>query len=149
MPPKPIAPDSSRRWLRTINSRPASAPWPGRSRATRQSRCSSPSTWYGSRRAPRPMSDSPTKTTSSPTALPPKTARKASQPSGRNGSPPSRANDKHGEGRVMEVAPGIHRIEAPLGDRINCLYVLAGEDDSMLVDTGLDNTPHDSLLPYL
>jgi glyoxylase-like metal-dependent hydrolase (beta-lactamase superfamily II) len=49
----------------------------------------------------------------------------------------------------MEVAPGIHRIEAPLGDRINCLYLLAGEDDAMLVDTGLDNTPHDSLLPYL
>ena len=49
----------------------------------------------------------------------------------------------------MEVAPGIHRIEAPLGDRINCLYVLAGNDDAMLVDTGLDSTPHDSLLPYL
>jgi glyoxylase-like metal-dependent hydrolase (beta-lactamase superfamily II) len=49
----------------------------------------------------------------------------------------------------MEVAPGIHRIEAPLGDRINCLFVLAGEENAMLVDTGLDSTPHESLLPYL
>ena len=49
----------------------------------------------------------------------------------------------------MEVARGIHRIEAPLGDRINCLYLLAGDDAAMLVDTGLDNTPRDSLLPYL
>ncbi|HEY3018616.1 MAG TPA: MBL fold metallo-hydrolase [Solirubrobacteraceae bacterium] len=49
----------------------------------------------------------------------------------------------------MEVAPGIHRIEAPLGDRFVALYLLAGEESTLLVDTGLDETPRSVLLPYL
>lgn len=49
----------------------------------------------------------------------------------------------------MEVVEGIHRIEAPLGDRIVCLYLLIGDRGVLLVDTGLDGTPRESLLPYL
>jgi len=39
---------------------------------------------------------------------------------------------------MTEVAHGIHRVEAPLGDRYVCLYLLAGEEAALLVDTGLD-----------
>ncbi|MBI2942236.1 MAG: MBL fold metallo-hydrolase [Chloroflexi bacterium] len=49
----------------------------------------------------------------------------------------------------MEVAPGIHRIETPLGDRVACLYLLVGDERALLVDTGIDATPRESLLPYL
>jgi glyoxylase-like metal-dependent hydrolase (beta-lactamase superfamily II) len=49
----------------------------------------------------------------------------------------------------MEGAPGIHRIEAPLGDRIICLFLLVGEDRTLLVDTGIDETPRTSLVPFL
>jgi glyoxylase-like metal-dependent hydrolase (beta-lactamase superfamily II) len=40
----------------------------------------------------------------------------------------------------MEVADGIHRIEADLGERYVCQYVLAGER-TLLVDTGLRDMP--------
>jgi glyoxylase-like metal-dependent hydrolase (beta-lactamase superfamily II) len=49
----------------------------------------------------------------------------------------------------MEVVDGIHRIEAPLGDRFVCVYLVAGEDAILLVDTGLDDTPRDYILPYI
>ena len=49
----------------------------------------------------------------------------------------------------MEIAPGIHRIEAPLGDRFVCLFLLAGEECSLLIDTGMDKTPAESLFPYM
>ncbi len=53
----------------------------------------------------------------------------------------------------MEVAPGIHRIEVPLGERVLCLYLclylLAGEERALLVDTGQDSTPREHLLPAL
>lgn len=49
----------------------------------------------------------------------------------------------------MEVANRIHRIEAPLGDRIVCIYVLVGDEHVLIVDTGLANTPAESILPYL
>ena len=49
----------------------------------------------------------------------------------------------------MEVAPGLHRVEAPLGERIVCLYLLLGDDHVLLVDTGLDATPREHLVPYL
>jgi glyoxylase-like metal-dependent hydrolase (beta-lactamase superfamily II) len=51
------------------------------------------------------------------------------------------------EGHGFEVAPGIHRIEAPLGDRYVACYLVLGED-ALLVDTGLDATPRESILPY-
>lgn len=48
----------------------------------------------------------------------------------------------------MEVAPGIHRIDAPLGDRICGLYLLVGDDAALLVDTGVAGTIAAHLLPY-
>lgn len=49
----------------------------------------------------------------------------------------------------MEINPGIHRIEAPLGERYVALYLIVGDESSMLVDTGLDESIAGSLLPYL
>ncbi|MCR1784021.1 MBL fold metallo-hydrolase [Nocardioides carbamazepini] len=49
----------------------------------------------------------------------------------------------------MEISPGIHRIEAPLGERYVALYLIIGDASSMLVDTGLDESVAGSLLPYL
>ena len=49
----------------------------------------------------------------------------------------------------MEVAPGIHRIETPLGDRFVCLYLLVGSESALLLDTGMDSTPGEYLAPYL
>lgn len=40
----------------------------------------------------------------------------------------------------MEVAPGIHRIEVPFGDRINAVYLLTGSRRSLLVDTTIKDT---------
>jgi glyoxylase-like metal-dependent hydrolase (beta-lactamase superfamily II) len=49
----------------------------------------------------------------------------------------------------MEVAPGIHRIETLLGNRLLCLFLLVGGEQILLVDTGLDETPQASIVPYL
>ncbi len=49
----------------------------------------------------------------------------------------------------MEIAPGIHRIETPLGDRFVCLYLLVGSEHALLLDTGVDSTPAEYLAPYL
>lgn len=49
----------------------------------------------------------------------------------------------------MEVAPGIHRIETPLGDRFVCVYVLVSDEAVLVVDTGIDATPADFIAPYL
>lgn len=49
----------------------------------------------------------------------------------------------------MEVAPRIHRIEAPLGDRFVCMFLLVGEDHALLLDTGTDPMPQQYLVPYL
>ncbi len=51
--------------------------------------------------------------------------------------------------RTAEMAPGIHRIEAPFGDRIVCLFLLVGDARSLLIDTGLDATPSEVLFPYI
>jgi glyoxylase-like metal-dependent hydrolase (beta-lactamase superfamily II) len=50
---------------------------------------------------------------------------------------------------VETVAPGIHRISAPLGDRTFCAYVLQGPDLTVLVDTGVASSPAEALLPAL
>lgn len=49
----------------------------------------------------------------------------------------------------MEIAPGIHRIESSLGVRFMAQYVLAGNARTLLVDTGLPDTPSEALAPYL
>jgi glyoxylase-like metal-dependent hydrolase (beta-lactamase superfamily II) len=53
------------------------------------------------------------------------------------------------EGRGFEVAPGIHRIEGPLGERYIACYLVVGDDAALLVDTGVDATPAGSIVPYL
>ncbi len=49
----------------------------------------------------------------------------------------------------MQVAPGIHRIEAPLGDRFVAMHLLVGDQAALLFDTGMDRMPYDYVLPYL
>lgn len=34
----------------------------------------------------------------------------------------------------MEIAPGIHRVEAPLDDRFVCLYLLVGTESIIETD---------------
>lgn len=50
---------------------------------------------------------------------------------------------------TMEVAPGIHRIDTPLGERRCSVYLLVGEDGALLIDTGLAGAVASSILPYL
>jgi glyoxylase-like metal-dependent hydrolase (beta-lactamase superfamily II) len=49
----------------------------------------------------------------------------------------------------MEVAPGIHRIESDLGARFMCQYALVGDERTLLLDTGLAETPEQVIAPYL
>ncbi|NWF70039.1 MAG: MBL fold metallo-hydrolase [Chloroflexi bacterium] len=49
----------------------------------------------------------------------------------------------------MEIAPGIHRIEAPLGDRFVCMYLLAGSERTLLIDTGFASMPDAYIAPYI
>jgi glyoxylase-like metal-dependent hydrolase (beta-lactamase superfamily II) len=49
----------------------------------------------------------------------------------------------------MEVAPRIHRIEAPFGDRFVCMFLLVGDQQALLIDTGTDEMPQQYLVPYL
>jgi glyoxylase-like metal-dependent hydrolase (beta-lactamase superfamily II) len=49
----------------------------------------------------------------------------------------------------LEVAAGIHRIESPLGARFMAQYVLAGDERTLLFDTGMPDTPAGVLRPYL
>jgi glyoxylase-like metal-dependent hydrolase (beta-lactamase superfamily II) len=51
--------------------------------------------------------------------------------------------------KIDEVAPGIHRIESDLGPRFVAQYLLVGEERTVLVDTGLADTPDEALLPAL
>jgi len=48
-----------------------------------------------------------------------------------------------------QIAAGVHAIEAPIGERVVRLFLLKGQDRALLIDTGLDATPRDYLLPYL
>lgn len=49
----------------------------------------------------------------------------------------------------MEVAEGIHRIEVPLGDRFVCVYLIETALGLVLLDSGLNDTPQEYVLPYL
>ena len=50
---------------------------------------------------------------------------------------------------IGEIRPGLHRIPAPLEERFVALYLLAGDDAALLVDTGIRSSVTDTLLPYL
>jgi len=50
---------------------------------------------------------------------------------------------------VMELAPGLHRIDTELGTRVSSLYLFAGADACLLFDTGVDGTAQRDLAPYL
>ena len=49
----------------------------------------------------------------------------------------------------MEIRPGLHRVQAPLGERFVALYLLVGHDAALLVDTGVRESITETLLPYL
>ena len=49
----------------------------------------------------------------------------------------------------MEVAPGIHRIEAPFGERTLCMFLVRGDARVVLLDTGIAETPGRTIAPYL
>ncbi len=49
----------------------------------------------------------------------------------------------------MEISKGIHRIEAPLGDRYVALYLLVGDRSCLLIDTGLADSIPFTVMPYL
>jgi glyoxylase-like metal-dependent hydrolase (beta-lactamase superfamily II) len=51
--------------------------------------------------------------------------------------------------KLEEIAPGIHRIESDLGPRFVAQYLLIGQERTVLVDTGLADTPDEALLPAL
>jgi glyoxylase-like metal-dependent hydrolase (beta-lactamase superfamily II) len=50
---------------------------------------------------------------------------------------------------MSELAPGVHRIDTPLGERVNTLWLIRGADRAVLYDTGIDNTTASHVLPYL
>lgn len=47
------------------------------------------------------------------------------------------------------VPDGIHRIDTDFYGRTNSLYLLAGSEHTLLVDTGVASTPQDGLVPHL
>lgn len=49
----------------------------------------------------------------------------------------------------VEVAPGIHRIDTPLGERYASLYIVVGDEAVMLYDTGVDGSIPAHVLPAL
>jgi glyoxylase-like metal-dependent hydrolase (beta-lactamase superfamily II) len=49
----------------------------------------------------------------------------------------------------VEIRPGLHRIQAPLGERFIAMYLLTGTEGALLFDTGVADSVGGSLLPYL
>ncbi|MET4638353.1 MBL fold metallo-hydrolase [Mycetocola sp. 2940] len=49
----------------------------------------------------------------------------------------------------MEIRNGLHRVEAPLGERFVALYLLDGPEGGLLFDSGLTESVTGTLLPYL
>lgn len=61
----------------------------------------------------------------------------------------SKAKNTMNEVINVELSPGLHRVEVPLGDRYVALYLVEGDDAVLLVDTGLDESILGTLEPYL
>lgn len=49
----------------------------------------------------------------------------------------------------MEITPGLHRIDTPLGARLCSVYVIVGERETLVFDTGITGTIDAYVLPYL
>lgn len=49
----------------------------------------------------------------------------------------------------MEIAAGLHRLDTSLGSRVVSLYVVVGENESLLFDAGVAGTIPTELVPYL
>ncbi len=49
----------------------------------------------------------------------------------------------------MEIIPGIHRIECPIGPRYVALYLIVGDSHILLLDTGFDQSIRETLVPYM
>lgn len=50
---------------------------------------------------------------------------------------------------MAEIAPGVHRIDTPLGERLNTLWLIEGGERCVVFDTGIDTTIPDHVRPYL
>lgn len=50
---------------------------------------------------------------------------------------------------VTSFGHRVHRVDAPLGDRIVSLYLIVGDDQTLLFDTGVDGTIPASLVPAM
>ncbi|MBW4032913.1 MAG: MBL fold metallo-hydrolase [Acidobacteria bacterium] len=48
----------------------------------------------------------------------------------------------------MELAPGIHRIECPIGDRYIAVHVIVGTRHTAVIDTGYDESVRGAVVPY-
>ncbi|WP_243075815.1 MBL fold metallo-hydrolase [Microbacterium sp. SS28] len=49
----------------------------------------------------------------------------------------------------MQLRPGLHRIEAPLGERFIAMHLFEGPEGALLFDTGIAESVPGTLLPYL
>lgn len=49
----------------------------------------------------------------------------------------------------MQIRPGLHRIQAPLGERFIAMHLLTGPAGALLFDTGVAGSVQETLLPYL
>ncbi|WP_345800864.1 MBL fold metallo-hydrolase [Microbacterium sp. AZCO] len=49
----------------------------------------------------------------------------------------------------MQIRPGLHRIQAPLGERFIAMYLFEGPAGAVLFDTGIAESVPGTLLPYL
>lgn len=48
-----------------------------------------------------------------------------------------------------EIAPGVHRIDTALGERLSSLYLFVGPERALLFDTGVDGSIPHTVVPYI
>jgi glyoxylase-like metal-dependent hydrolase (beta-lactamase superfamily II) len=48
----------------------------------------------------------------------------------------------------MEIKPGLHRIECPIGERYIAIYAIVGSKSILLVDTGFDDSIRTTIVNY-
>lgn len=52
-------------------------------------------------------------------------------------------------GSLVTLADGLHRVDAPIGERFASLYVVVGNTSALLFDTGVDGTIPSHVVPAL